>query len=206
MISIILSHLNLTTLPTDIFTMVDDILVNLYPPHPDDVAASLQLLRTLKALFLAAPSGLLVPLLKTVQAGLCIWIEDKEEAISEPEYNDVVCVGISLERNMTLQLDLQMMSLYADSLDELCKQPLSVQFLEDLSPFLASSFTRIPAPALGPLAFQAFWRASYHRKEEFLHDIPARVKVCMKAFDDAFGSDLAIGLSHDSESQSTVCS
>jgi hypothetical protein len=97
------------------------------------------------------------------------------------------------------------MALYADLLVELRNQPLSEQLLEDLAPFFASSFSRIPPPALGPLAFQAFWKNSYYGKQEFLGDLPTQIKVCMKAFDDAYGEDLAIGLSHDSESQSTVC-
>lgn len=97
------------------------------------------------------------------------------------------------------------MALYADFLVALRNQPLSIQLLEDLAPLLSSSFFRIPPPALGPLAFQAFWKASYHRKEEFIKDIPTQIRVCMKAFNDAYGGDLAMGLSHDSESQSTAC-
>jgi hypothetical protein len=55
----------------------------------------LRLLCTLKALFLTAPPGLLVPLLKYVQKGLCVWIEDKDETVSESDYNDVVSVTFS---------------------------------------------------------------------------------------------------------------
>jgi len=80
--------------------MVNDILENLYPPQREDVASSLRLLRTLRALFVGAPSCLLVPLLKAVQGGFCIWIEDKEEAVSEPEYNDVVRVCICRDKNI----------------------------------------------------------------------------------------------------------
>lgn len=72
--------------------MVDDILQNLYPPHQDHLVSSLQLLCTLQALCLSAPSDLFVPLLKSVQNGLSIWIKDEEEAIPESEYNNVVSV------------------------------------------------------------------------------------------------------------------
>jgi hypothetical protein len=97
------------------------------------------------------------------------------------------------------------MSLYADSLTKLRNQPLSTDLLQALTPFFTSCFGRIPPPAFGPLAFETFWKATYHGKQEFLRHIPAELKVCIKAFDDAFGGDLATGLSHDSESQSTVC-
>src|ERR1700741_2432628 len=96
------------------------------------------------------------------------------------------------------------MALYADLLVELRHQPLSNRLLRDLAPFFASSFSHIPPPALGPLTFQEFWKATYHAKQEFLKGLPTQIKVCMKAFDDVYGGDLAIVLSHDSESQSTV--
>ena|ERR1700720_570200 len=96
------------------------------------------------------------------------------------------------------------MSLYTDSLAKLHHHPLSVEYLQILVPFLTSCFVRIPPPALGPLAFQTFWKATYHGKQEFLRDMPAKLKVCINAFDDAFGGDLAIGLSHDTESLSVV--
>lgn len=110
-----ISHLNLpatNALPTDIFMMIDDILENLYPPHQEDVASSLQLLCTLKTLFLTAPSGLLVPLLKSIQKGLCVWIEDKDETVPESDYNDVVsdtfshggtCTQVDFEDNDSLR-------------------------------------------------------------------------------------------------------
>jgi hypothetical protein len=72
--------------------MFDEILENLYPPlHPQDISPSLRLLCTLKAVIIAIPSSLLVPLLTVVQKGLCIWIEDKKEVVPVAEYNDVVC-------------------------------------------------------------------------------------------------------------------
>jgi hypothetical protein len=97
------------------------------------------------------------------------------------------------------------MSLYADTLTKLRNHPLSADLLQALAPFFASAFVRIPSPAFGPLAFQAFWKATYHEKEEFFRDIPPKLRACLKAFDDAYGDNLAAGLSHDSDSQSMVC-
>lgn len=101
-------------------------------------------------------------------------------------------------------ITIQIMSLYTDTLTKLRNHPLSVDLLRAFTPFFASAFSRIPPPALGPLAFQAFWKATYHGKDEFFREIPPKLRACLKAFDDAYGDDLAIGLSHDVESQS-VC-
>lgn len=94
-VCILLSHLNIVntlTLPTDICTMVDDILENLYPPHPDDLTLSLQLLSTVKAIIIVCPSSLLLSLLQAIQRGLCLWIEDRDQVVPEREYNNAVRV------------------------------------------------------------------------------------------------------------------
>lgn len=70
--------------------MVDDILLHLYPPPLEDIHVCLHLICTLKAIIIAAPLSLLVPILASVQSGLCLWIEDKLESVPEVEYNDKV--------------------------------------------------------------------------------------------------------------------
>jgi hypothetical protein len=99
------------------------------------------------------------------------------------------------------------MSLYADTLTKLANHPLSTITLRTLTPFFISAFARIPHPALGPLAFQTYWKATYYGKHEYIHHIPLKLRSCLKAFDDAYGDDLGKGLSHDpeSQSQSMVC-
>lgn len=187
--------------------MFDEILQNLYPPlHLQDIDSSLRFLCTLKAVIIATPSSLLLPLVTAVQNGLCVWIEDRKELVPELEYNDAVCFLPSRgEHPLISPLNqTQIMSLYIDTLSKLRTLPPSTQFLQTLTPFLASSFVRIPPPALGPLAFQTFWKETYHAKQEFLPHVPPRLRVCVKAFDDAYGTDLAAGLGHDTESQLVV--
>jgi hypothetical protein len=96
------------------------------------------------------------------------------------------------------------MPLYCDTLAILRMHPPSLVTLETLSLFLSSAFTRIPPPALGPMAFEAFWRTTYMETEKVRRNYPERIKLCLKAFDDAFGGNLSLGLSFDSESQLTV--
>jgi hypothetical protein len=93
------------------------------------------------------------------------------------------------------------MPLYSDTLAVLERHPLSLDFLRSVEFFLAAGFSRIVPPALGPLAFERFWRATYHGR--FTSDIPAGVMSLLSAFVMVFGGDLLAGVSL--ESQSTVC-
>lgn len=79
-----------TSVPEDVFIMIDDILQNLYPPQTNDLHDSLQFFTALKAVIIACPPSLLLPVLVTIQNGLCIWILDKDEAVSNASFNDVV--------------------------------------------------------------------------------------------------------------------
>lgn len=73
-----------------------------------------------------------------------------------------------------------------------------------LTPLLVSAFTQVRHGARGPLAFEKFWKATYHGREDVLHSIPKSLRLCLKSFDDAYDRGLATGLSHDTQSQSTV--
>ena len=81
---------------------------------------------------------------------------------------------------------------------------MSQEALDNLEPFLASGFSRIPAPAIAPFAFEKFWRATYYGHTQFYDNLPPKIKVCLTGFVNAFGGDLAYGLamSTDSPSQS----
>ena len=70
--------------------IIDDILQHLYPPQTHDLGDSLQFLIALKAIIIACPSSLLLPVLMIIQNGLCIWIVDKDEAVPDTDYNDAV--------------------------------------------------------------------------------------------------------------------
>jgi hypothetical protein len=98
------------------------------------------------------------------------------------------------------------MALYCDSLSILRSHVPSVEILQELGPFLAAGFARIPPPSLGPLAFGDFWRATYHGLAQFYSVYPESIIDCLKALDQAFKleGDLRLGLSLDSDSQLTV--
>ncbi|OJA17222.1 hypothetical protein AZE42_00200 [Rhizopogon vesiculosus] len=96
------------------------------------------------------------------------------------------------------------MSLYSDTLTVLERHPLSLEFLHALESFLATGFSRIVPPAFGPLAFERFWRATYHGRRQFSSGIPVGVMSLLSAFVMVFGGDLLAGVSL--ESQSTTSS
>ena len=92
------------------------------------------------------------------------------------------------------------MSLYSDTLAVLERHPLSLDLLHSMEWFLAAGFSRIVSPALGPLAFERFWRATYHGR--FSSGFPAGIMSLLSALA-VYGGDLLAGVSL--ESQSTVC-
>ena len=57
---------------------------------------------------------------------------------------------------------------------------------------------------MGPLAFENFWRKTYHSQPHIKKQIPDNIRVCLKAFSDWRNNSLAEGISLDSQSQSTV--
>jgi hypothetical protein len=95
------------------------------------------------------------------------------------------------------------MPLYSDALAVLERHPLSLDFLYSVEFFLVAGFFRIVPPALGPFAFERFWRATYHGRHQFSSGIPAGVMSLLSAFVMVFGGDLLAGVSL--ESQSAVC-
>lgn len=83
----------------------------------------------------------------------------------------------------------QVMSFYSNALDILKSVPISSHTLEELSPFLSSAFVRVPAPALGPQAFRAFWRAISPALNPSNH-IPHAINECLQIVRDFFGDDM----------------
>ncbi|KAH7885264.1 hypothetical protein F5I97DRAFT_2032165, partial [Phlebopus sp. FC_14] len=175
-------------LPSDVvLRSVDNALISSYDralDSADSNSPSLDLLAALRDYVRGSTPAQVLHLLVTLRHGLQIWIEDKSEVVSIDDFNTMV------------------ISLYRDSLDILAGCPLGVGTLQELETFLASGFSRIPAPAIAPFAFEKFWRTTYHGKTQFYDFIPPRIKSCLLCFVAAYGGDLADGLSFPVGSQS----
>lgn len=71
-------------------------------------------------------------------------------------------------------------------------------------PFLTSSFYRSPPPALGPMAFQKFWKATFDGREEFHKPYPGIIDECLISLRANYGVNAVVGLSQSTDSQQTV--
>ncbi|KAG2082816.1 hypothetical protein BD769DRAFT_1543347, partial [Suillus cothurnatus] len=168
--------------PDSLLSVVNSVLQGTYKTSADLMNGSLQLLHSIQTTIVVSSPSHVLHILESLRAGLQVWIEDKEEVLTENEFNLVI------------------MPLYSDTLAVLEQHPLSLGFLKSVEFFLAAGFSRIIAPALAPLAFEKFWRATYHGQHQFSLDIPAGVISVLKAFTTVFGGDLLAGISSDSRS------
>jgi hypothetical protein len=51
-----------------------------------------------------------------------------------------------------------------------------------------------------PIAFREYWREKYESNTAFLAECPAELMTCLKAMQDAYGWDLGVGRSAESDS------
>jgi hypothetical protein len=79
------------TVPVSLCELINDTLTSIYPPTEQNKLPSVWLLRTLTRILGACPIELIEQLLECVQDGLCRWISDESQALTEQEYNaDIV--------------------------------------------------------------------------------------------------------------------
>jgi hypothetical protein len=93
-INTLLSHVDLEevgVLPTSIFSMVDEWLRHNYPPVGEEqLNIVCECVQTLRRIVSTLPVPLVIPFLVSLSGGLCLWIRDELETLTESEYNDVV--------------------------------------------------------------------------------------------------------------------
>ncbi|KAF9441997.1 hypothetical protein P691DRAFT_779598 [Macrolepiota fuliginosa MF-IS2] len=188
-LSTILPHFHFAkddTLHMDLMHTVNEVLSKLYPSTADDHAFAVHLLGWVARVLSSLDETNLVKPLSCLKKGLCLWLIDEADQLSEHEHSVLV------------------RDIYCTSLITLSRLPPSVNILQDLSPFLVSSFERIGNPPIGPLAFEQFWRTTYHDQHESLKRlIPDELRICLKAWSDHCGDSLAEGIASGIDSQST---
>lgn len=172
--------------PDSLLSAVNSVLQRTYKTNAKLMNGSLQLLHSIQTVIVVSSPIRVLHIIESLRAGLELWIEDKEEVLTENEFNLVI------------------MPLYSDTLAVLERHPLSLDFLYSIEFFLAAGFSRIIAPALAPLAFERFWRATYHGQHQFTSDVPAGVISMLRAFTTVFGGDLLTGFPSNSQSTSSL--
>lgn len=93
---LLLSHLDISdarTIPLSLCELVNDTLVSAYPPPEQNKLPIIWLLRTFTRTLDTCPVELIDQLVESVQDGLCRWVSDDHEALTEEEYGlDIVPV------------------------------------------------------------------------------------------------------------------
>jgi hypothetical protein len=75
---------------------------------------------------------------------------------------------------------LQPVMFYAHAMQGLTAVPDELLDLGKLAPFLASAFTRIPAPGAGPLAFSLLWNQKFAARGPPEGGYPEILKPCLR--------------------------
>ncbi|XP_006462383.1 hypothetical protein AGABI2DRAFT_119245 [Agaricus bisporus var. bisporus H97] len=170
-------------LHSDLLSSVNTFLVNIYPPSPENHILALQIFGGVAHLVATCNEKNILQLLVLLKDSLSLWFKDAAKSLLQQEHNILID------------------NIYRVSLDILSKLPPAIEIIQALSAYLASSFERMGYPPIGPLAFEKFWRKSYHEQpESFKRLIPEDLKTCLKAWSDHCGDSLAEGLPDDSQS------
>lgn len=100
----------------------------------------------------------------------------------------------------------QVMPLYISSLDRLRLVQPSISLLHQLDTYFCSAFSRMPPPALGPMAFKSFWDFLRNGigSNQLKTSCPESIRICLTAFYDACGDELPCELTSESQSHSQI--
>ncbi|KIJ38991.1 hypothetical protein M422DRAFT_32865 [Sphaerobolus stellatus SS14] len=156
-------HRSPNRLPSRLFQTTSDLLLAAYASNDaEEQASGLILLRSLTRSINVIKQDQIVDALIALQDGLCPWIEDDAKVTADEQYNN------------------EIIPLYALSLEILRGVTPSFEILNDLVPFLASAFNRIPSPGLGPTAFKNFWTTAYRTFDFVKHPYPEDLKPILR--------------------------
>ncbi|KAG9223700.1 hypothetical protein CCMSSC00406_0004959 [Pleurotus cornucopiae] len=165
--------------------LLNESLCHFYTQRAQPMGSSLTLLGLVRKAFLGTPASSMSPLLKATEQGLRLWLIDEHSLLSDDQYNQ------------------HTIPIYCLALESLQRLPPTAGTIIDFGDFLTTAFVRVPSPALGPKAFRAYWQATFHGRHEFVAVYPDSLKQCLKAFDEAAGGDLGMGLSLETASDMT---
>jgi hypothetical protein len=77
--------------PDSLLSVVNSVLQGTYKTSADLMNGSLQLLHSIQTTIVVSSPSHVLHILESLRAGLQVWIEDKEEVLTENEFNLVVC-------------------------------------------------------------------------------------------------------------------
>ncbi|KAJ8469957.1 hypothetical protein ONZ45_g16715 [Pleurotus djamor] len=175
--------------PLQYLSVLDATLHKLYDPLPESRSCALHLFPIVLGLIKGTPQLGIFQTLKEIRRSICLWIKDDQTILSDDEYNTSV------------------IPIYSASLDALRTIPLHANLLHEFCDLFIAAFKRPRSPGLGPTIFKTYWQASFLGHQEFVNAYPDALKQCLRAYDDVFGSHLAVDLSTvDSSSDHSITS
>lgn len=127
---------------------------------PETLESVIDLISALRGII--TPDPLCLEIIEAVQSGMQQWIEDEQFVLSDQEFNDGPIM------------------FYAHVMQGLTAVPDELLDIGKLAPFLASAFSRIPAPGAGPLAFSLFWNQKFAKREPPPGGYPEILKPCLR--------------------------
>ncbi|KAJ7796184.1 hypothetical protein B0H14DRAFT_3495078 [Mycena olivaceomarginata] len=149
-------------LPESLFELVNDTLRSSYPPAPRNKQHALWTLRSLQRTIDNCPTELVMDMLGFIEEGLCTWVSDEHQALSEAEY------------------DYDAVNLYQVILMKIRSLPLHVSVLESLGSIIESGFVgRETTPAGISTAFTEFWTETYGKCPVPEGGWPAEILTCL---------------------------
>lgn len=77
--------------PDSLLSAVNSVLQRTYKTNAKLMNGSLQLLHSIQTIIVVSSPNHVLHIIESLRAGLELWIEDKEEVLTENEFNLVVC-------------------------------------------------------------------------------------------------------------------
>lgn len=132
------------SLPSSLFELINETLVNTYPPTVQNKVPSLWLLRTLTRTIDACPVEIAEQLLENLQEGICQWILDEQCVLTGDEYG------------------MDVLPMYQTVLARMMGMPLQITTITNLAQLVESAFCgRGDKPEGTITAFVEFWESTY---------------------------------------------
>jgi hypothetical protein len=150
------------SLPSALFELINDTLVNTYPPTTPNKVPSLWLLRTLTRSIDACPVELLEQLLEILQEGMCQWILDEQCVLTGDEYG------------------MDVLPMYQTVLARMIGMPPQPSILDSLACLVQSAFFgRNDKPEGAVETFVEFWNSTYASVSEPKEGWPVKINRCL---------------------------
>ncbi|KAF7298883.1 hypothetical protein MIND_00836300 [Mycena indigotica] len=151
-------------LPDSLFELVNDILKSCYPPERRIRQQTLWTIRTVSRTIEFCPIEYVVDMLRSLQGGLCMWLSDEQQALSNEDYV------------------YDMVNIYEVFLLKIRTLPRELDVLASTATIFVAPFTGREKHATGVgAAFLDFWKETYASDFPEPDQWPEEIEECLAA-------------------------